>query len=158
MFYNGKNVNTLNFSNIKKVETSEDLKIFLDTFNRCYQKNDPQNPYGELGEFLIGSEQQWQPFHESNRLEYFIAYKNDKPVATSILNNFNGIGYISGVGSLREVRGEGYGKKATLYAVYVSQQRANKLHCLATEEGTYPNEFYKRIGFETKFNALGYVK
>jgi len=74
------------------------------------------------------------------------------------LTNHDGIGYISNVGSLRKVRGEGFGKIASLYPVSQSIKNGNLEHCLATEEGTYPNEFYKRIGFETRFTAVCYVK
>ena len=56
------------------------------------------------------------------------------------------------------MRGEGYGKLATLYAVLESQRLGNSDHALATEEGTHPNEFYKRLGFETRFTALAYSK
>ncbi len=84
--------------------------------------------------------------------------KEDSPVAVSTLNNYEGIGYISNVGSIKEVRGEGFGKLSTLYCVHKSQKNGNKVHCLATEEDTYPNEFYKRIGFQTKFTAVGYKK
>ena len=100
----------------------------------------------------------WFKFNDTGKIEYFIVYKGSKPVAVSTLTNFAGIGYISNVGSLREVRGEGFGKTASLYCVYISKQNGNSEHALATEEGQYPNEFYKRIGFKTRFTALGYVK
>lgn len=100
----------------------------------------------------------WLKHHQTGRLEYFTAYKEDKPAAVGTLNNFNGIGYISNVGSLREVRGEGFGKLITLYMVDQSKQQGNTEHVLSTEEGHYPNDFYKRIGFQTRFIATGYTK
>ncbi|MBP9700192.1 hypothetical protein KBD71_02825, partial [Candidatus Woesebacteria bacterium] len=69
-----------------------------------------------------------------------------------------GHGYISNVGSLRSVRGEGFGKLVTLYAVDQSIKNRNSFHYLGTEEGHYPNVFYTRIGFETKFKAVGWSK
>jgi len=56
------------------------------------------------------------------------------------------------------VRGQGYGKAATLYCIEQSIKNGNFEHCLATEENTYPNEFYKNIGFSTRFTAIGYTK
>ena len=147
-----------NFSLIKKVESENDLAAFLKTFDNSFQKDDPQNPFGELGNYLKVTEAAWHRHRGTNRLQYFIAYKEDKPVATSALNNFNRIGYICNVGSLREVRGEGFGKLVSLYAVNTSVKNGNDLHCLGTKEGTRPNEFYKRIGFETKFTAVCYQK
>ncbi len=157
MFYNGEAVDSSNFENIKKVISGADLEIFLNTFNSCYQKDDPKNPYGELGDYLKVAKGAWKKHHATGRIEYFIVYKGRKPVGVSTLTNYGGIGYISNVGSLREVRGEGYGKAATLFCVEQSKKRGNNIHCLATEEGTYPNEFYKRVGFATRFTAGGYV-
>ena len=142
---------------MKKVISIDDLEVFLKTFDQCYKKDDPQNPYGTLGDYLKITKDVWYKHHKSNRLEYFMAYKGDQPVAVASLNNYNNIGYILNVGSLREVRGEGFGKFATLYCVKVSKDRGNTVHCLATEENTYPNEFYERIGFNTRFTGCCYV-
>lgn len=159
MFYEEKNVDASHLDDVKKVETEQELEQFLETFEASYTKEDPQNPYGELGrEYRELEKNTWLKYHENNRIEYFVAYKDNLPVATSHLVNFNGIGYIASVGSRREVRGQGYGKAATLYAVQQSIRHANSHHCLATEEGTYPNEFYKRIGFTPRFTASGYTK
>lgn len=147
------------FSSVKKVIDKTSLNIFLEIFNQCYQKNDPQNPYGELGgDYLKVAEKVWHRHSQKERIEYFMVYKNNSPVAVSTLTNYDGIGYISNVGSLREVRGEGFGKAATLFCIQESIKRGNKEHCLATEEGAFPNEFYKRIGFATRFTAVGYTK
>lgn len=158
MFHDGTVIDRSQFDGIKKVNDEKELEIFLKTFNACYQKNDPQNPYGKLGGYLKVAEKAWRKHYATGRIEYFTVYKGRKPIAVSTLTNYDGIGYISNVGSLREVRGEGYGKAATLFCVEQSRKHGNKIHCLATEEGTYPNEFYKRIGFETRFTAAGYIE
>lgn len=157
-FWGGGIINTNHFENIKKVETPEDLQVFLKTFNSCYQKDDPQNPYGELGDYLKVAEKVWHKHKGTNKLEYFVVYRGGEPVAVSTLTNFEGLGYIANVGSLKEVRGKGYGKTATLFCVDRSIKNGNTEHCLATEEGAYPNEFYKRIGFVSRFTAEGFTK
>lgn len=158
MFYESGDLDQKCFDWVKKVETEEDLKIFLETFDNCYKKEDTQNPYGTLGDYLKVAESSWHMHHITDRLQYFIAYKQDKPVAVASLNSYAGMGYIFNVGSLSEVRGEGFGKLISLYCVYVSKKNGNSLHCLATEEGTYPNEFYKRIGFKTHFTGICYTQ
>lgn len=157
MFYHKGDVFVTNPEKVKKVTGEEELQVFLDTFDRCYQKDDPQNPYGELGDYLNVMKQVWLN-HHNDGVECFIVYDGEIPVAVATLNNFEDIGYISNVGSLKTVRGIGFGKLATLYCVQASMNNGNKMHCLATEENTYPNDFYKRIGFETKFTASGYSK
>lgn len=158
MFWQDKEIDKSRFNLVKKVSTEEELKIFLKTFDTCYQKDDPQNAYGELGDYLIVAENVWYKHHESNKLEYFIIYKNERPVAVSTLTNFEDMGYISNVGSFREVRGEGFGELATWYCIEQSKNNGNKIHYLSTEEGTYANEFYKRIGFDILFTAVAYTK
>lgn len=158
MFHTGNDLNYNKDAVVKKVENEQDLKIFLEVLNNCYRNNDPQNPYGELGNYLGVAEKVWYQHNQTERVEYFIVYKNRRPVAVTTLTNFDGIGYISNIGSLPEVRGEGYGKVATLFSVEQSVRNGNHLHCLATEEKTYPNEFYKRIGFEVRFTAVGFGK
>lgn len=162
MFYPEELIKTIDkreFSRVKKVENETDLEIFLKIFGACYQKDDPQNPYGELGENYLGvTKKSWRKFSNTKRLEYFLVFAKNKPVAVSSLTNYKGIGYISNVGSLRQVRGQGFGKLVSLYGVATSQKHGNKIHCLATEEGTYPHEFYKRIGFLPRFTAVGYTK
>lgn len=158
MFFEGKIDEKIDFSMVKKVESEFDLNTYLETFDKCYQNNDPQNPYGTLGEYLGVTEKVWHKESKNNHLEYFVVFKGAKPVAVATLTNYQGLGYISNVGSLCEVRGEGYGKLATLKCVEMSIKNGNTETCLATEEGNYPNEFYKRIGFETKFVGLLYTK
>lgn len=158
MFFSEKEVNVSHNGDVQKVKSQKDLDVFLETFNACYKKDDPQNPYGELGEYLDVTERVWKRHNKNNRIEYFTVFEKNEPVAVSTLTNFAGIGYISNVGSKQSVRGHGFGKAASLYAVQKSIENRNSKHCLATEEGDYPNEFYKRIGFETEFTAVGYVR
>ena len=158
LFYEKKVLEDDMFKKAKRVENENDLDVFLEIFNNSYQKNDPQNPYGEITEYLINSKNRWIEFHGSNYLQYFIAYKNSEPVAVAALTSANGLGYISAVGSLKKVRGEGFGKLITLYSVFISQKIGNNKHFLLTEDGTYPCEFYKRIGFNPEFSAIGMFK
>ena len=158
MFHSGENVDESRFQQVKKVESLDELEIFIKTFDQCFQNDDPQNPYGELGEYLDAAKLAWQKHHVSNKIEYFIAYKGNNPVAVSTLTNHMGLGYISNVGSLRSVRGEGFGKLATMFCIAQSKKNSNSVHSIATEEGTYPNLFYTKIGFKTRFTAKLMVK
>jgi len=156
LFYEKTETDKTHFESARKVTDEEELEIFLETFSSSYQRNDPQNPYGTQDEHIPIMREIWRKYRLKNRLAYFVVYKGNKPVAVSALNNYGGLGYIYGVGSLKEVRGEGYGKAATLYAVEYSKNYGNLEHFTGTEEGTFPNEFYKRIGFKTRLTAVGY--
>jgi len=158
MFHDGKNIDRSKFNQVKKVESEEDLLVFLETMNLCFQKGDPQNPYGELGAYLTVAREGWLKHHGTDRLQYFLVYKQDQPVAVASLTTFKKLGYISNVGSLQSVRGQGFGKLATLFCVDQSIRNENTYHFLGTEEGNYPYEFYKRLGFVNRFRAIGLSK
>ncbi|OGG24215.1 hypothetical protein A3A79_03435 [Candidatus Gottesmanbacteria bacterium RIFCSPLOWO2_01_FULL_43_11b] len=158
MFFEGTPVDQSRFSSVRKVEDQKALEVFLSTWDASLQPNDPQNPYGSVKDYLENYRQAWLKFSTSNRVQYFTVYDEKQPVATSLLHSFEGVGYISNVGSLQTERGGGFGKLATLYAVHQSQQMGNIVHSISTEEGTYPNQFYKRIGFVTRFTGVGLTK
>ncbi|MEA3357035.1 MAG: hypothetical protein U9Q67_01225 [Patescibacteria group bacterium] len=158
MFWTKGNIDSRQFESIKEVKTDKDLDVFTRTYDKCYQEDDSQNPYGGFEEpFLRLLKKAWLRY-STKHLDYFIAYKHGDPVAVSILVNYKGLGYITAVGSIKDVRGEGYGKAVTMYCLQKSNKNGNKIHFLGTEEGKYPNEFYRRIGFATKFKALYYRK
>ncbi len=158
LFWKGGKIDSRHFTSIKKVENEDDLKLFLKTYDSCFRKDDPKNPYGELGDYLKVIEKTWRKYHDTGRVEFFMVLKGDRAVAVSVLRNKSGMGYVTDVGSLMDVRGKGYGKAATLFCVKRSLENGNDTHFIATEEGTYPNEFYKKIGFEPKIRGLCYTK
>ena len=65
-FWKNENIDNKYFESVKKVINQEDLKIFLETFNNCYEKNDPQNPYGEVGVYLKVTEDAWYRNNKTN--------------------------------------------------------------------------------------------
>jgi hypothetical protein len=151
-------VDTNTFSSVRRVESEAELKVWIETMDKSYVVNDPQNPYGPIGTYAALAERAWKANHKEGVFDYFIAFKDDKPVAVATLTQKGALGYISNVGSLPEVRGEGYGKLITLFCVNESLLAKNTDTFLATEEGTYPNVFYKKIGFKTRFTGPGFVK
>ncbi len=158
MFHPGDLNDTEGFEKVRVVKDEDDLQVFLKTFDLCFQKDDPQNPYGELGDYLEVTQKAWRLHNGTGRLEYLTCYTSDEPVAVATLTHFGGIGYISNVGSLLKVRGMGFGKLVSLFAVNRSVGNGNTQHCLTTEKGQYPYDFYQRIGFKPEFTAVGFVK
>jgi hypothetical protein len=158
MFHDGLQVSKDHFEQVRKVTSYEDLETFMRVFDQCYRADDPLNPYGELGEYIFTAKIAWEKHHANDRIEYFIAFKGDEPVAVASLTNYEGIGYLSNIGSLLNVRGQGFGKLITNFCVDKSVANGNHTHCLATEEGTNPNSFYQSLGFITRFTAVLMVK
>jgi hypothetical protein len=46
MFHPGMSIDSSRFSAVKKVLSEQDLEVFIQTFDMCYRKDDPLNPYG----------------------------------------------------------------------------------------------------------------
>ena len=57
------------FGIFKKVKNLDNLNVFLKTFNQCYQKDDPQNPYGELGDYIETAKKAWIKKSKDNKLK-----------------------------------------------------------------------------------------
>ena len=147
----------INDKDIIEVQSEEDFEEWINTFIKSYPKDDPKNPYGDQSEFAEILKEKWKE-GKIKKDKYFLAFKENFPVAVGILTNYDNKGYISGIGSIPCVRGKGFGKKISLYCVKKSFEQGNKIHFLATEKGDYPFEFYKRIGFTPKFTASYYTK
>lgn len=143
---------------VKKVESEEQLDQFIETFDGSFQEDDPKNPWGKVTDFLGWVRDRWYQFHDTNELQYFIAYEDQQPSAVSALQSRDGIGYLFNVGSLQSVRGKGFGKAVTMHAIKASMEMGNKLHCLNTQAGHYAYQFYIRQGFEERFQTLLFVK
>ncbi len=158
MFYEDTVLYRASFESLKQVENEKDLKIFLQTFRDSYRdEKEAKLPLG-LDDYLKLLQKVWKEHPASDRIEFFLAFRGDEPVAVATLTNYGGIGYISNVGSMPRVRGEGYGRTVTLYCVYKSMEHKNTFHCLVTEEGTHPHDFYSQLGLRTHFLAPLYVK
>lgn len=98
-------------------------------------------------------------YTDKNRLAHAeIQPLKNQPVAVATLTNYRSLGYVSNVGSLPEVRGQGFGKTITNACIHKSLQNNNDTHFFVTEEGTNPHNFYLSLGFEHRFSALLFEK
>ena len=148
------------FDTIKQVESKEELEIYIQTLDACFQKDDPKNPYGALWDYLISAKEARITDKEQNinKLVYFICYKEETPVAVSALAMQWNLAYISNVWSLRVVRWEWYGKAVSLFPLQYALGKGINNIALSTEEGYFPYEFYKRLWFIQMFDMEYYVK
>src|SRR6185369_9797202 len=55
MFYEQSSVNVPEEYKVIRVSNDQELQLFLDIFNKSFQKDDPQNPYGEWGEGYVNA-------------------------------------------------------------------------------------------------------
>jgi ribosomal protein S18 acetylase RimI-like enzyme len=155
MFWN-KEIPKFKDKDIIEVKSDIDFEKWIKTFIKSYPKDDPKNPYGEQREFAEVIKKVWYE-RKSKNDKYFLAFDSQEPVAVGILTSYNGMGYVSGVGTIPSVRGNGFVKKISLHCIKESFKQGNKAHFLVTEKGHFPFEFYKRIGFKPEFIASYYT-
>jgi GNAT superfamily N-acetyltransferase len=140
-------------------------KTILDEFRRINAlgfsgEKTPENPYGDLdpNEYANATIKGLSHLKKSMRFEgYLFKYKGNF-VACSFLISDGQAGYISGVACIPQARGKGLGKTASLYATKRSLEIGNRITFLATEQGSWNEEFYRRLGFETQFTGTCYIK
>lgn len=159
MFHSGQNLNQLNHSALKKVETEADLEVFMGIFDRCYRGEDERVGRGSgFNQCLQSTQDDWRRFHRHNRVEFFILYYEQQPVGIISLTNFEGLGYLSNIGIVPDYQGLGLGKQITLSGVYLSKQHGNQHHFLIAERGGKPEKIYTKIGFKTALTCQLLVK
>jgi ribosomal protein S18 acetylase RimI-like enzyme len=143
---------------IKEVRSNEDMEIFIKVFYEAYGGASEDEPYGELpptyGEALRLSFE--KPPKETSIIHY-LGFINGRPVGIGTLISSNGYGGIYNVGTSPKYRRKGIGAAMSLKAIEDSKKEGNIVTYLMTEEGSYVEEFYRRLGFSTKFIGCGYV-
>lgn len=143
---------------IKEVRSKEDMEIFIKVFYEAYGGASEDEPYGKLpptyGESLRIS---FRNPRKETKIIHYLSFIEQKPVGIGTLISSNGFGGIYNVGTSPKYRKKGIGSIISLNAVDDSNKEGNRITYLMTEEGSYVEEFYKKLGFSTKFNGYGYV-
>ena len=78
----------------------------------------------------------------------YLAYREGKPVGTCGLFSSEKTGEIFAVGTLKDHRGAGIATTLTHRAIRDSIKEGNDLHTIRAEKGGYPEDLYRRLGFE----------
>jgi GNAT superfamily N-acetyltransferase len=152
-------INVDRFDQIRKVENEQDLEVFIKTIDRGYGADDPDNPYGGLGDYLSQIRESFRLHGASGKITRYIIFdENDNPASVGSLTNYERIGYISNIATVLEKRRQGYSAALLNYLLDNSVKAGNKTHCLATEVGSVPDKIYRKVGFTEMFRAKYYTK
>ena len=85
----------------------------------------------------------------------FVARLEGRPVATSALYTGTGVAGLYGVGTLREVRGRGYGRAVSAAALAEGRRRGLRIGALLSSDLGLP--VYRRLGFQEVGSARFYA-
>jgi len=139
----------LNELQIRKVESDEDLRVFMDVAARAYEVSN--RDHGIFLEILRSLE-----VGSRSRYKCYLGTLNGQPVATSLLFIAGGAAGIYWIGTVPESRGLGVGTQMTIRPLIDARIAGFDIATLqATEMG---DPVYRRIGFKECFRFDVYVR
>jgi hypothetical protein len=160
MFYEGREPKfemPENFT-IKPVETIEEMKVFTDIFSQSYGGATSDEPYGALPkEYSECIFESFSKPQKNKSVIHYLGILGDKPVGIATLIYSGEFGCIFNVGTNPVYRKKGMGKALTLNAVADAMKNGASIVFLQTEQGSFNEKYYTKLGFSTKFIGEGFV-
>jgi GNAT superfamily N-acetyltransferase len=141
------------------VETTEQMKTFVDVFNIAYGGAHTENaPYGGLpsyyGETLLRS---FSEKRKGVKRIHYLGYIKKDPVGVGSIFITERFACIYNVGVPAVNRKRGIGSAISIKAVEDARALGVNHVFLQTENGSYVERFYQSLGFKTKFVGKGYA-
>lgn len=156
-FYKLENIESKCELNIK-LEKTTDMKLLAQINEKAFKTGDPLDPYGDIDSgYLKMFENYKGTLNKYNRDFYFIK-ANEKIVGVITAVYDDRIYGIYGLAIIKEYRGKGIGTECLKQQLKICKKKNRKIAFLQTEEGYYPAELYRKIGFKDVCIAYYYVK
>ena len=141
-----------------KLEKSTDMKKLAEITLKAFNTGDSQDPYSlDEGYLKIYENYKGTNGTKYNRDFYFIK-ANEKIVGVTTAVYDKRIYGIYGIAILKEFRGKGIGTECLKQQLMICKKKNRKIAFLQTEEGYYPADLYRKIGFKDICTAYYYVK
>jgi len=146
----------LGFS-ISMVTTLSEMNIFVDLFDKAHSGADDE-PYGKLpkeyGESLLDF---FTAPPTDRSVIHYLGYFNGIPVGYATLIYSGRFAGIYNVGTIPEYRKRGVGTTLTLNAVTDALRNGAEIVYLVTEQGSYNEKLYSKMGFNARLHAKLHV-
>ncbi len=141
-----------------KLEKSTDMKKLAEITLKAFNTGDSQDPYSlDEGYLKIYENYKGTNGTKYNRDFYFIKADGEIVGVTTAVYDKRIYG-IYGIAILKEFRGKGIGTECLKQQLMICKKKDRKIAFLQTEEGYYPAELYRKIGFKDICTAYYYVK
>ena len=131
---------------IRRVESKDEMKVFVEIFNQSYSGATPEEPWGalpkEYGECLFDS---FKNSGKDKTVVNFLGFFKGNPVGIATLIYSGKFGVIYNVGTIPQLRKKGIGAALTLNAVSDSIKNNARIIFLQTEDGSYNEAYYKKF-------------
>lgn len=151
------NVNT-NCSLNVKLEKTTDMKLYSEEMIKAYQTGDEEDPYGDLDSVYKEIYKNYKKQENEYTDEFYFAKVNNEIVGITSGVYDNEIYGIYGLAVKKDFRRKGIGKEIIKQQLQMCKDKKLKLAFLQTEEGYYPADTYRKLGFKDVCIEYYYIK
>ena len=155
--YNINNINTNCLLNVK-LEKTENMQLYSKEMIKAYQTGDADDPYGDLDSIYKEVYENHKKIKNEYIEEFFFAKVNNEIVGVTSSVYDNEVYGIYGLAVKKDFRCKGIGKEIIKQQLKMCREKKLKLAFLQTEEGYYPADTYRKIGFKDVCTEYYYIK
>lgn len=142
-----------------ELEETNDMKKLSEITYKSFCTRDKEDPYGDLDSgYLRLYENYNNKTEKTYSREFYFIKVNNKIVGCTISVFDDEIFGIYGIAIMKEYRGKGIGTEAIKQQLNICKQKNKKIAFLQTEDGFYPANLYRKIGFKDVCNVYYYIK
>lgn len=141
-----------------KLEKTTDMKLYSEEMMKAYQTGDKDDPYGDLDSVYKEVYENYQKIESEYTDEFYFAKVNDKIVGITSGVYDDEIYGIYGLAVKKDFRCRGIGKEIIKQQLKMCKDKNLKLAFLQTEDGYYPADTYRKLGFKDVCTEYYYIK
>lgn len=141
-----------------KLEKTTDMKLYSEEMIKAYQTGDADDPYGDLDSIYKEVYENYKKIENEYTDEFYFAKVNDEIVGITSGVHDNEIYGIYGLAVKKDFRCKGIGKEIIKQQLQMCKDKKLKLSFLQTEEGYYPADTYRKLGFKDVCTEYYYIK
>ena len=126
---------------------------------KSFCTGDQSDPYGDFDSGYLELYKNYNNKTESTYTKEFYFIKVNEKIVGSTVSVFDDeIFGIYGIAIMKEYRGKGIGTETIKQQLNICKHKDKKIAFLQTEDGFYPANLYRKIGFKDICNVYYYVK
>lgn len=142
-----------------KLEKTNNMKKLAEITYKSFCTGDESDPYGDFDSGYLELYENYNNNIETTYTREFYFIKVNNEIVGCTVSVFDDEIYgIYGIAIMKEYRGKGIGTEAIKQQLEICREKNNKLAFLQTEDGFYPANLYRKIGFKDICNVYYYVK
>lgn len=142
-----------------KLEKTNNMRKLAEITYKSFCTEDESDPYGDFDSGYLELYEQYNKETETIYTREFYFIKVDNEIVGCTVSVFdNEIFGIYGIAVMKDYRGKGIGTEAIKQQLNICKQKDKKIAFLQTEEGFYPADLYRKIGFKDVCNVYYYVR